>query len=460
MRWEDASPDFMNIDFVILAAGKGTRMGGDSPKVLSNLAGKPMLQNLINTTNNFKQSKRVLVVGYKANEVKKQIKTTKNTDWVKQSKQLGTAHAVKQALASLRKNSVTVILYGDVPLVSYATLNKLISLAKKNNLALLTFNKDNPSGYGRIVRKGRNTIDRIVEDKEANASQREIIEVNSGIMAIKANHLSKLIPLVKNKNAAKEFYLTDIVELANKNKINVKALLLKDNTEVLGANDPQELHDLERAYQKRLAERLIMSGVQVADSSRLDIRGEIQVGRDSFIDVNTVFDGSNSIGQRVSIGPGCFISNSIIKNDSIIHANTVIEDSIVGNDCEIGPFARIRGGTEMQSGSELGNFVEANRSKVGKSSKAKHLTYLGDAILGTKVNVGAGTITCNYDGKKKHKTIAEDDVFIGSNSSLVAPVKLGKGSYTGAGSVITKNVGKGELAIGRGKQVNLKGKKK
>ena len=450
----------MNIDFVILAAGKGTRMGGDSPKVLASLAGQPMLQNLINTTNNFKQSKRTLVVGYKSNEVKKQIKTTKKTDWVKQNKQLGTGHAVKQALSSLRKGSVAVILYGDVPLVSSATLKKLISSAKSNNLTLLTFNKKNPSGYGRIVRKGRNSIDQIVEEKDASTKQKEITEVNSGIMAIKSNLLSKLIPLVNNKNAAKEFYLTDIVELANKNKISVKALLLKDSTEVLGANNPQELHDLERAYQKRLAESLIRSGVQVADSSRLDVRGDIEVGRGSFIDVNSVFDGNNTIGRGVSIGPGCFISNSVIKNDVVIHANTVIEDSIVGSDCEIGPFARIRGGTEMQSGSELGNFVEANRSKVGKSSKAKHLTYLGDATLGTRVNVGAGTITCNYDGKKKHKTIAEDDVFIGSNSSLVAPVKLGQGSYTGAGSVITKNVGKGELAVGRGKQVNLKRKKK
>ena len=450
----------MNIDFVILAAGKGTRMGGDSPKVLASLAGQPMLQNLINTTNNFKQSKRTLVVGYKSNEVKKQIKTTKKTDWVKQNKQLGTGHAVKQALSSLRKGSVAVILYGDVPLVSSATLKKLISSAKSNNLTLLTFNKKNPSGYGRIVRKGRNSIDQIVEEKDASPKQKEITEVNSGIMAIKSNLLSKLIPLVNNKNAAKEFYLTDIVELANKNKISVKALLLKDSTEVLGANNPQELHDLERAYQKRLAESLIRSGVQVADSSRLDVRGDIEVGRGSFIDVNSVFDGNNTIGRGVSIGPGCFISNSVIKNDVVIHANTVIEDSIVGSDCEIGPFARIRGGTEMQSGSELGNFVEANRSKVGKSSKAKHLTYLGDATLGTRVNVGAGTITCNYDGKKKHKTIAEDDVFIGSNSSLVAPVKLGQGSYTGAGSVITKNVGKGELAVGRGKQVNLKRKKK
>ena len=450
----------MNIDFVILAAGKGTRMGGNSPKVLAKLAGKPMLQNLINTTNKFKQSKRVLVVGFKASEVKQQIKTKKNTDWVKQNKQLGTGHAVKQALKSLRRGSIAVILYGDVHLVSYSTLNKLVNQAKKDSLALLTFNKEIPHGYGRIVRKGKNAIDKIVEEKDASPSQKEITEVNSGIIAVKTRYLSKLIPQVQNNNAAKEFYLTDIVSLANKSKINVKALMLKDNVEVLGANNPQELHDLERAFQKRNAEDLISSGVYVADSMRLDIRGETDIGKGSFVDVNSVFEGNNKIGQRVSIGPGCFISNSVIKNDTIIHANTVIEDSIVGSDCEIGPFARIRGGTEMHTGSELGNFVEANRSKVGNLSKAKHLTYLGDATLGKKVNVGAGTITCNYDGKSKHKTLADDDVFIGSNSSLVAPVKLGKGSYTGAGSVITKNVGSGELAIGRGKQVNLKRKKK
>ena len=450
----------MNIDFVILAAGKGTRMGGNAPKVLANLAGKPMLQSLINTTNNFKKSKRILVVGFKSSLVKKQVKTVKNSDWVKQNKQLGTAHAVKQALPSLRNGSIAVILYGDVPLVSSATLKKLINSAKNNNLSLLTFNKADPSGYGRVIRRGKNGIDRIIEEKDASPTEKKIKEVNSGIMAIKSNSLFKLIPLIKNKNAAKEFYLTDIVELANKNKINVKAMLLKNSSEVLGANSQQELHDLERAYQKNLAESLISSGVKVADSSRIDVRGEIDVGRDSFIDINNVFEGKNTIGRKVSIGPGCFISNSIIKNNVKIHANTVIEDSIVGSECQIGPFARIRGGTEMLEGSELGNFVEANRSMVGKSSKAKHLTYLGDTTLGTKVNVGAGTITCNYDGKKKHKTIVEDNVFIGSNSSVVAPVKLGKGSYTGAGSVITKNVGKGELAVGRGKQVNLKRKEK
>ena len=347
----------MNIDFVILAAGKGTRMGGDSPKVLARLAGKPMLQNLINTTHKFKKSKRIIVVGYKSDLVKSQIKTTENTDWVRQNKQLGTAHAVKQAIPSLRSGSIAVILYGDVPLVSPATLKRLISQAKNNNLALLTFKKDSPTGYGRVLRGSKNVINQIVEEKDADQSQKKIQEVNSGIMAIKSHSLSKLLGMIKNNNAAKEYLLTDIVEMANKNKIGVKALLLTNSYEVLGANNLQELHDLERAHQKKLAEGLIQAGVNISDSSRIDIRGEITVGKGSFIDVNTVFEGSNKIGTGVHIGPGSLISNSIIKNDVIVHANTVIEDSIVGSDCEIGPFARIRGGTEMQNGSELGNFV-------------------------------------------------------------------------------------------------------
>ena len=449
----------MNIDFVILAAGKGTRMSGDSPKVLANLGGQPMLQNLINTTNNFKQSKRILVVGHKANEVKKQIKTTKKTDWVKQNKQLGTAHAVKMAQSKLRPGSVTIVLYGDAPLIESKTLKKLISQAKRGSLAILTFNKDNPEGYGRIVRGTRNQVNAIIEEKDANKEQKEIKEVNSGILAIKSNLMKQLLPKVKNKNAAKEYYLTDVVELAKEAGIKVRPLLLNDPDEALGANTPLEMQELERACQRLGAKKLINSGVKVADANRLDVRGSLKAGKGTFLDVNNVFEGKVEIGKGSSIGPNCFISNSVIGDKVSIKANTVIEDSIVGNDCKLGPFARIRGGTELEGSAELGNFVEANRSKVGKASKAKHLTYLGDSSLGSKVNIGAGTITCNYDGKNKHKTKLEDEVFIGSNTSLVAPVKLGKKSYTGAGSVITKNVPPETLAIGRSRQSNIKRKK-
>ncbi len=448
----------MNIDFIILAAGKGTRMGGNSPKVLANLAGKPMIQHLIDTVETFPKAKTSVIVGHKAKDVENSISSGKKINYVIQKNQLGTAHAVKQAIPLLRKNSVSVILYGDVPLITRKTLNKLVNSAASGRLALLSYKKEDPSGYGRIVRGPKQNILKIIEHKDAASKEREIKEVNSGILAVKTTTLQKLLPSIRNNNAAKEYYLTDLIEIANKHSIAVRATLCEEH-EVGGANSKQELHDLERSYQKRLAESLLAKDVLVADTSRLDIRGNTQIGQGSFIDINNIFEGHNKIGKNVHIGPNCHIINSTIKDNTVVYSNTVIEDCEVGANCKLGPFSRIRGGSELTDGSELGNFVEANRSKIGKGSKAKHLTYLGDARLGQKVNVGAGTITCNYDGKNKHKTIIEDGTFIGSNSSLVAPLTLGEGSYTGAGSVITKNVPKGKLAVGRGKQVNLNKKK-
>ena len=448
----------MNIDFIILAAGKGTRMGGNSPKVLANLAGKPMIQHLIDTVGTFPKAKTSVIVGHKAKEVENNIFSEKKINYVLQKNQLGTAHAVKQAIPLLRKSSVSVVLYGDAPLVTRKTLNKLVNSAASGKLALLTYQKEDPSGYGRIVRGPKQNIVKIIEHKDAASKEREIKEVNSGILAVKTTTLQKLLPSIKNNNAAKEYYLTDLIEIANKHSIAVRATLCEEH-EVGGANSRQELHDLERSYQKRLAESLLAKGVLVADTSRMDIRGNTQIGKGSFIDINNVFEGQNKIGKNVHIGPNCHIINSTIKDNTVVYSNTVIEGCEVGANCKLGPFSRIRGGSELTDGSELGNFVEANRSKIGKGSKAKHLTYLGDARLGQKVNVGAGTITCNYDGKNKHKTIIEDGTFIGSNSSLVAPLTLEEGSYTGAGSVITKNVPKGKLAVGRGKQVNLNKKK-
>jgi bifunctional UDP-N-acetylglucosamine pyrophosphorylase/glucosamine-1-phosphate N-acetyltransferase len=449
----------MNTDFIILAAGKGTRMGSDLPKVLNLLGGKPLVQHLLDTVSDIKGSKVHLVVGHEPDLVKNSLDINKKTDFVFQKKQLGTGHAVKQTLKNLRSNSVSLVLYGDGPLVKKQTLTKLISSAEKNNLSILTYMPNEPQGCGRIVRGKRGLVERIVEEKDASPKEKKIQEVNSGILAIKTKHLKKLVEKISNKNAAKEYYLTDIVELANKAGIPVKATIVADHKQVLGVNNEQELHDLERRYQEDLAKKLIAKGARLADLSRIDIRGDLSVGSGSFIDINAVFEGTNTIGKNVSIGPNCCIKNSTLADDVKVLANTVIEDSIVGAGCALGPFSRIRGGTKMETGAELGNFVEANRSLIGPSSKAKHLTYLGDAELGKKVNVGAGTITCNYDGKNKNKTIMGDGSFIGSNSSLVAPVKLGKESYTGAGSVITKNVKDGELAIGRGRQVNFKKKK-
>ncbi len=448
----------MNIDFIILAAGKGTRMGGNSPKVLANLAGKPMIQHLIDTVETFPKAKTSVIIGHKGKEVENSIFSRKKINYVIQKNQLGTAHAVKQAIPLLRKNSVSVVLYGDAPLVTRKTINKLVNSAASGRLALLTYKKEDPSGYGRIVRGLKQNILKIIEHKDATSKEREIKEVNSGILAVKTTSLQQLLPSIKNNNAAKEYYLTDLIEIANKQSISVRATLCEEH-EVGGANSRKELHDLERAYQKRLAESLLAKDVLVADTSRLDIRGDIKIDKGSFVDINNIFEGQNKIGKNVHIGPNCHIINSIIKDNTVVYSNTVIEDCEVGANCKLGPFSRIRGGSELTDGSELGNFVEANRSKIGKDSKAKHLSYLGDARLGKKVNVGAGTITCNYDGKNKHKTIIEDGTFIGSNSSLVAPLTLGEGSYTGAGSVITKNVPKGKLAVGRGKQVNLNKKK-
>jgi|AP82_1055514.scaffolds.fasta_scaffold29044_2 bifunctional UDP-N-acetylglucosamine pyrophosphorylase/glucosamine-1-phosphate N-acetyltransferase len=449
----------MNPDFIVLAAGNGKRMLGSSPKVLLPIGGKPMAQHILDTISGIEKSRPILVVGDQAKEVKNSLQFKRNTKIVTQRKQLGTAHAVKTALAQLRPGSVTVVLYGDVPLIEGKTLKRLISDASKGALAILTFNKDRPQGYGRVVRGAKNQVEAIVEEKDATKEEKSINEVNSGILAIKSILIKKLLPEIKNNNAANEYYLTDIVSLSKKHGIKVQPLLLEDPDEALGANTPLELQDLERACQRIRAKKLVNSGVNIADIDRIDSRGSLAVGRGSFIDVNNVFEGRVEIGKNTKIGPNCYIKDSVIGNEVTLQASTVIEDSRVGDLCKLGPFARIRGGTEIEDNAELGNFVEANRSKIGPESKAKHLTYLGDSNLGRNVNIGAGTITCNYDGKNKYKTKLDDGAFIGSNTSLVAPVKVGKEASTGAGSVITKNVPPGSLAIGRSRQSNIKRKK-
>ena len=449
----------MNPDFIVLAAGNGKRMLGSSPKVLLPIGGKPMAQHILDTVSGIEKSRSILVVGNQAKEVKNSLQLKRNTKIVTQRKQLGTAHAVKTALAQLRPGSVTVVLYGDVPLIEGKTLKRLISDASKGALAILTFNKDRPQGYGRVVRGAKNQVEAIVEEKDATKEEKSINEVNSGILAIKSILIKKLLPEIKNNNTANEYYLTDIVSLSKKHGIKVQPLLLEDPDEALGANTPLELQDLERACQRIRAKKLVNSGVNIADIDRIDSRGSLAVGRGSFIDVNNVFEGRVEIGKNTKIGPNCYIKDSVIGNEVTLQASTVIEDSRVGDLCKLGPFARIRGGTEIEDNAELGNFVEANRSKIGQESKAKHLTYLGDSNLGRNVNIGAGTITCNYDGKNKYKTKLDDGAFIGSNTSLVAPVKVGKEASTGAGSVITKNVPPGSLAIGRSRQSNIKRKK-
>ena len=448
----------MNLDIVILAAGKGTRMGSPLPKVLSNLAGRPLLAHVLDTASKLKRCKLHVVVGHEAKKVKQAFSSNKKINWIKQSKQLGTGHAVKQALKHIRHNSNVVILYGDVPLISENTVQKLAKLASKGP-ALLTFNKENPTGYGRIIRGSRNKVQAIVEEKDASSSEREISEVNSGIMAFKAKDLTRLIGKIKNNNKAKEFYLTDAIQEAYHEKLNIQSLKLTDIDEVLGCNTLEELQTLERAYHLSVAKKHLNKGVLFANIERVTFRGDVSIERGAFIDENVIFEGEVFIGSGAKIGPGCIVHNSSIGKNVELLAYTLVEESVLENNAKAGPFAHVNVQTKMDEGAEIGNFVEVKRSHIGANSKAKHLTYIGDAKIGKGVNIGAGTIFCNYDGKNKNQTIIEDGTFIGSNSSLVAPLRLGEGSYTGAGSVITKNIPKGKLGVGRGKQVNLNKKK-
>ena len=448
----------MNLDIVILAAGKGTRMGSPLPKVLSNLAGRPLLAHVLDTASKLKRCKLHVVVGHEAKKVKQAFSSSKKINWIKQSKQLGTGHAVKQALKHIRPNSNVVILYGDVPLISENTVQRLAKLASKGP-ALLTFNKENPTGYGRIIRGSRNKVQAIVEEKDASSSEREISEVNSGIMAFKAKDLTRLIGKIKNNNKAKEFYLTDAIQEAYHEKLNIQSLKLTDIDEVLGCNTLEELQTLERAYHLSVAKKHLNKGVLFANIERVTFRGDVTIERGAFIDENVIFEGEVFIGSGAKIGPGCIVHNSSIGKNVELLAYTLVEESVLEKNAKAGPFAHVNVQTKMDEGAEIGNFVEVKRSHIGANSKAKHLTYIGDAKIGKGVNIGAGTIFCNYDGKNKNQTIIEDGTFIGSNSSLVAPLRLGEGSYTGAGSVITKNIPKGKLGVGRGKQVNLNKKK-
>lgn len=444
----------MKIDVIILAAGKGTRMGSNTPKVLSELASKPLLQHVIDTCSQLSNSKLHIVVGVGKNQVKQSVLTPKGTNWISQNRQLGTGHAVKQALKSLRPGATTLIMYGDVPLVNIKTLKKLVSVGK-NNLSLLTFNLDKPKGYGRILRRG-NKVAAIVEEKDASITEKEITEVNSGIISTSAKILKELIPQIKNKNSAKEYYLTDVIQLATENKISIKTVNPDSTNEVLGANDKQELQKLERAYHLNIAEEFMKRGVNFADTHRLEFRGKVTLGKNSFIDINVIVEGESKIGKNCFIGAGAVIRNSTLGDGVRVEPYSVIENSSIGEDSKIGPFAHVGPEAWLDKEVEIGNYVEVKRSKLGSKTKAKHLAYIGDGEVGSSVNIGAGTIFVNYDGKKKHKTKVGSGAFIGSNSALIAPLQIGKNSMIGAGSVVTENVPENKLALGRSRQRNLK----
>ena len=448
----------MKIDAIILAAGKGKRMQSASPKVLQKVAGKALLQHVIDTSLELKSCQPHIVVGDQASLVKASVSVPKNSKWSKQAKQLGTGHAVKQSLKGLRTGSIALILYGDVPLVKSSTMNKLVKTAGKSSLALLSFEQQTPKGYGRIIRSSRGKVLGIVEEKDATLEQKKITEVNSGIMAIASNKLEELLKGLKNKNAAKEYYLTDIVSLANENKIPVKAVKLDSKEEVLGVNNLEELNQLERNYQLLKAKEFLKKGVTIFDQARVDFRGEVKIQKGSSIDINCVFEGKVEIGKNVIIGPGTIIRNSKIGDGSRIEPYTLIENAILEKNVTAGPYAHIGPDAHLGENSEIGNFVEVKRSKIGKGTKAKHLAYIGDGQVSEKVNVGAGTIFVNYDGKSKNKTKVGKGAFIGSNSSLIAPIKIGQNSMIGAGSVVTRDVPAERLALGRSRQRNIKKK--
>lgn len=447
------------LNVVVLAAGQGKRMNSNLPKVLHRLAGKPLLRHVIDSAATLDPSGMTIVYGHGGNAVPGSMPECVAT-WVKQEPQLGTGHAVQQAAPYLDADSVCLIMYGDVPLTRPDTLRKLVASALGDKVGLLTLNLADPTGYGRIVRDKQNRVTGIVEHRDATPEQDRIQEVNTGIMALPTGKLTRWLSQLRNDNAQKEYYLTDIIAMAVSESVSVETSQPDFEWETLGVNSKTQLADLERVYQRTQADRLLEAGVGIADPARIDIRGELQCGRDVFIDINCVFEGTVKLEDGVTIGAGSVLKNVSVAKGTQIAPYSVMEDAEIGADCRVGPFARIRPGTRLAASAHVGNFVEIKNSELGMGSKANHLAYVGDASVGQNVNIGAGTITCNYDGANKHRTIIEDDAFIGSDTQLVAPVKVGKGATLGAGTTLTKDAPAGELTISRAKQTTISGWKR
>ena len=446
----------MNLTVCILAAGQGKRMRSDLPKVLHRLADRPLVGHVIATARTITQQDPIVVYGHGGSLLRAAFEH-ESIIWVEQREQLGTGHAVGQTLTHVPNDVMTLILYGDVPLLQSSTLQELVAAAEITGFGLLTVELEDPAGYGRIVRNASGAIVRIVEEKDASPAERAITEINTGIMAVKSEYLHRWIPALSNDNAQGEYYLTDCVAAAAAEDIEIGSVSASSVAEVTGVNDHRQLAELERQYQMRLAADLMERGVMLRDPSRIDVRGELTCGRDVEIDVNAVFVGKVILGDRVIVGPNCVIENAIIGDDVELLANCVIESAEIGAASRIGPFARVRPQTVLGSSVHIGNFVEVKKSQISDGSKVNHLSYVGDSEIGRNVNVGAGTITCNYDGAFKHKTVIEDDVFIGSDTQLVAPVTIGRGATIGAGTTVTSDVGANELVISRVKQKSITG---
>lgn len=447
----------MEIKTIILAAGQGTRMRSSKPKVLHKISDRALLHHVYDTSNQLENNSIVIVYGHGGELVKQELQSL-IVDWVEQKQQLGTGHAVQQAEKYINDNDKVLILYGDVPLLKKSTIDKLLENVSQFSIGLMTVQLDNPKGYGRIVRAKDGSVLKIVEEKDASEEEKLISEGNTGILATPGNLLKQWLSRLENSNAQKEFYLTDIIEMAAKDGVQVKTNQPETQDEVLGVNDRSQLAHLERAYQLEQANSLMEQGITLRDPSRIDVRGSFeQLGQDIEMDINVLFEGINSIGKNVKIGANCIFKNAVIGDDVEILPNCIIEDAIVGNSCRIGPFARLRPQAELASEVHIGNFVEIKKSTVASGSKINHLSYIGDAEVGSKVNIGAGTITCNYDGVNKFKTVIEDGAFIGSDTQLIAPVTIGKGATIGAGSTITKDTPEQQLTLSRTKQTSING---
>jgi bifunctional UDP-N-acetylglucosamine pyrophosphorylase/glucosamine-1-phosphate N-acetyltransferase len=445
----------MTLEVIILAAGQGTRMKSRLPKVLHPLGGRPLLQHVIDAARALEPAVCHVVVGHGGDRVRAALEQP-GIRWVEQLEQHGTGHAVQQALPAVAPDSTVLCLFGDVPLIQPGTLAELVAAAAAGP-ALLTANVAEPAGYGRILRNGDGGFSGVVEHKDASAEQKRISEINTGVLALPAAQLLDWLPRVGNDNAQGEYYLPDVLGLAVAEGVDVATVICESEMETLGINDRAQLAVLEREYQRRCARQLMLSGVTLADPERIDVRGSLDCGSDSFIDANVVFEGRVKLGEGVRIGANCVVKNAEIGDDVEVLPLSHLEDVVIADGCTIGPFARLRPGTRLGSGARIGNFVETKNAQIGDGSKVNHLTYIGDCEMGERVNVGAGTITCNYDGANKHRTTMGDDVFIGSNSTLVAPLEISDGAFVGAGSTITRKVENGQLAVGRGRQKNLDG---
>lgn len=447
------------LEVVILAAGKGTRMYSSLPKVLHEIAGVPLLAHVIRAAHALEAGAIHVVYGHGGDAVRQRFPDSQ-LNWVRQEPQLGTGHAVAQAMPSVEENSIVLVLYGDVPLIRPETLRQLINRATDNSLALLTAYVDNPGAYGRIVRDTSGQVKSIVEKREASPEQLAICEINTGFLAAPARHLGRWLSSLNNENSQNEYYLTDIVAMAVNDGITIESVQPQSNIEVIGVNTKSELALLERDFQRLEAEKYMEMGATIRDPSRFDVRGHIELGSDVVFDVNTICEGEIRLGDNVEIGPNVLLKNVSIGANTKVLANCVIEDADIGNGCSIGPFARIRPGTRLADKSKIGNFVEIKKSDIGIGSKVNHLSYIGDSTLGRDVNIGAGVITANYDGANKHRTVIGDGASIGANDVLVAPVTVGENATLGAGTILRKNAPPGELTLTVTKERTLTGWKR